>query len=232
MTNWARKVANDDQFEGITIFVIIVNALCMGAETFPELSDPYGNIFYYVFVASQCFFVAEIAIRIFSYLPKFQGFFREPWNVFDFVVVTASFLPVVGPLALTARLLRVLRVLRILSVSDSLRGFVSRISLLAWPLFAGVVVWGILSYVFALSGYYLLGEIDPERWGSLGESFASVFYLSLMQDLRLYVEPIRSTEPGMMIYFLVFFIAWCSLVLHLISECVNRQVTPGAGNDN
>ncbi|WP_369622540.1 ion transporter, partial [Pseudoalteromonas distincta] len=57
-------------------------------------------------------FAGEIGLRIAVH--RF-GYFRDPWNVFDFLVVAIALIPATGPLAIL-RALRVLRVLRILTM--------------------------------------------------------------------------------------------------------------------
>ena len=48
------------------------------------------------------------------------AFFRDPWNVFDFVIVAIALIPATGPFAVL-RALRILRVLRLISAVGSMR---------------------------------------------------------------------------------------------------------------
>lgn len=62
-------------------------------------------------------FVVEIAIRLLVHRARF---FRDPWSLFDFAVVTIALVPATGPFSVL-RALRVLRVLRVLTIVPSMR---------------------------------------------------------------------------------------------------------------
>lgn len=118
-----RHVTESDAFESIIATLLVLNAGALVVESFVDVGawDEWLWIF---FVGSQVVFLAEIALRILGYGPRFQAFFREGWNVFDFVVVVLSFVPMVGPFSFVARIVRVLRVLRVvvLYIRRSRRG--------------------------------------------------------------------------------------------------------------
>jgi voltage-gated sodium channel len=92
--------------------------------------------------------VAEIAARLVIFGPA--RFFRDPWSVFDFIVVGVALLPASGSLS-ALRALRVLRILRLVSVMPSLRAVVDALlralpamgsvaALLALVLYVGAVI--------------------------------------------------------------------------------------------
>ena len=60
-------------------------------------------------------------VRLLAHGKRWGMFFRDGWNLFDFIIVAASLLPQVGAFATVARLARLLRVARLLSVSPELR---------------------------------------------------------------------------------------------------------------
>ena len=61
----------------------------------------------------------EILVRMVAE-GSLRRFFRQGWNVFDFVIVTASLIPVEeSQMALLGRLLRIFRVLRLVSISST-----------------------------------------------------------------------------------------------------------------
>ena len=53
--------------------------------------------------------------------PRVAGYFRDGWNVFDFLVIVFALIPATGQFALVARLARLLRVLRLVSAVKDLR---------------------------------------------------------------------------------------------------------------
>lgn len=105
-------------FSNAVLFVIIVNALLIGIETYTPCC---------VIRASQqvCLylFVVEIGLK-FLYRRSTHSFFADAWNIFDIIVVGAAFIPSVGGVTTSLRVLRVFRVLRIVKSIPELRRIV------------------------------------------------------------------------------------------------------------
>ena len=225
-----RKLVESDAFEGWIVTLILLNALCLGAETVPELSEQYDTFIWSILWGSQLVFTLEIAIRLISFQMKLKDFFRDFWNTFDFLIVAASYLPAVGSFATVARVLRVLRVLRILSVSDELRIFLDQmLRSVRLFIFAGII-WIIFAYVYAISGFYLFGEIDSQRWGSLVECCLTVFSLSLFQDINSVIAPLWAYSPATILYFVAFYAGLLLLLINIIAQ-VSSYVREGSSGD-
>lgn len=223
MVGLCKRISDSDAFQGFVLFLIIVTAIAMGLETVPSMADEYSEVFLILFYVSQVVFVCEIVMRIVACAPSFGTFFNHPGNTFDFVVVSASLLPGVGSCAIVARLLRVLRVLRAFSVSDRLRVFTARLTeALDEAVYTAVVV-AILCYIFSISGHYLFAELDPTRWGTLGRSALSIFYLVLLQDVPSYVSPLISVHSGSIVYFIVLYFVFASLLLSVLTAAINQS---------
>ena len=216
MRQLCQRIAQNEQFQGAILALIVLNALCMGAEATPALAETQAGLLEAVFVASQAIFVAEIAIRLTAFAPRFGEYFRDPWNSFDFTVVALSLVPAVGGFALIARLLRVLRVLRILSVSDRLRGFLEGLGAGVPVLGLMAVVLMVLGYVFALGGFYLFGELQPEQWGTLGRAVFSVSNLMLLQGVPALAAPLYAASKASLLFFMVLYLAQFAVVANAL----------------
>jgi voltage-gated sodium channel len=165
-----RGLVESHGFRSTILFLIVLNAFAMGMEATPGAVDRYGTLLDWVFIVSQVVFVAEIAARL---LVARGQFFRDSWNVFDFVVVALSLVPAIGDFALIARIFRILRVLRIVSVSEVLLGsLLRRDAGLRATLLASLLI-AISGYIFALAGFHLFGDEAP-AWGSLAHSVATL----------------------------------------------------------
>ena len=218
MRDFCHRLAESEGFERFIITLIVLNALCLGAETDPILTEHYDDLIWAVLAGSQLVFVIEIAIRLVACAPNFGKFFRSFWNTFDFIVVAGSLLPVVGAFATVARVLRVLRVLRIVSVSDELRVFLSRMQTsLGTLIFAGFI-WAIFAYVYAIAGFYLFADADAPRWGSLSQCFETVFLLTLLQDAG---AALKALPAGSGVYFVMFYAGLVFLGLNTAAQLVN-----------
>src|SRR5687767_8130026 len=118
MINGIRRLVDHRAFQLLIIVVILLNAVLLGVETSASLRSNHGGLLHALNWAIQAIFLLELSLRLLACAPHFGRFFRDGWNVFDFLVVTISMLPVAGPFAGVARLARVLRLARLVSVSD------------------------------------------------------------------------------------------------------------------
>ena len=111
---------NNKLFETFVITVIIFSALIIGAKTY-RVAPGVLEVFEVFDLAVTLFFLTEIIIRMVAE-KSLKRFFTKGWNVFDFVIVVASLIPVdESEMALWGRLLRVFRVLRLVAVIPELR---------------------------------------------------------------------------------------------------------------
>jgi voltage-gated sodium channel len=102
-------------------------------------------------------FIAEILAKIVVYR---RGFARDPWNVFDFVVISLSILPATDSFSVL-RAFRVLRILRLVAVVPSMRQVVRGL-LNAIPGMATTAGLLLLSfYLFSVIATKLFGDTFP-----------------------------------------------------------------------
>ena len=175
MVRWARRIASDGRFNAFIVAVILANAILIGLETSEELLARYGALFEVVNLVFGSIFVVEIAVRITTYWPRPHAFFRNGWNVFDFIVVALSLLPAAGSFATVARLARLLRVVRLVSILPELRLIVGTMLRSFGSMVGVVVLLSLVLYVYAVLGYHLFGAIDPAHWGDLGTAIRTLF---------------------------------------------------------
>ena len=113
LTSACARIADSDAFNLAIFAVIVANALVLGLETYGGVEREFGtalNTLNDVFLAV---FVAELAIRIAAYGTRPQDFFRGGWNLFDFVVIAAAFVPGLRENSTLLRLVRLARIVRI-----------------------------------------------------------------------------------------------------------------------
>jgi len=224
MFSFARRIADSDEFDRITLMLLLLNAAILGVDCSPVLSQEYANLIFYVLWISQAYFVAEVAIRMLAHGPRVGSFFGSFWNRFDFIIVAVSLLPAVGSFVTVARLFRVLRVLRIMTVSDRLRSFLihTRRSVDEASYFA--LIWGIVFYVFGVSGHTLFSEIDPDHWGSLGSAMRSLLFISLLQEIPQIAEGLDDSRTSATIYLILFAASWLFLLVNVIGAITAQHL--------
>ena len=90
------KIRNSKFFNTLVISVIIASALYAGVSSYNEIIPADYFFLLQVFDYSiTVFFTIEILIRIFAER-SLINFFKDGWNVFDFLIVSISLIPIGG----------------------------------------------------------------------------------------------------------------------------------------
>lgn len=215
-----QRIADNQSFQSLILAVIVFVAILMGLETSPYLMERYGKLFHVLNTFIQVIFVLEVVIRIGAFSPKYQRFFSDGWNVFDFVIVAASLLPQAGPMATVARLARLLRVARLLSVSDELRLIISTM-LKSIPSLGHVsMLLALLLYIYGIIGFHLLHKIDPENWGTLGLSILTLFEILTLEGWVELQNNVIGQMPWAWVFFGSYIIVAVFVVINLFIAVV------------
>jgi len=154
---------NNKLFEFFVIGVIVFSALLIGAKTY-HISPGLLHAFQVLDWAVTLFFLLEIIIRMLAE-GSIKRFFSQGWNVFDFVIVVASLIPVdQSEMALLGRLLRIFRVLRLVSIIPELRVMLNAF-LKSLPRMGYVsLLMFIIFYIYAAMGSIFFSQINPNLW--------------------------------------------------------------------
>jgi len=203
----------------LLIALILLNAAILGMETSPSLMAAWGDLLVSADRMLLAVFVVEIAVRIFVHR---TAFFRDPWSVFDFIVVAIALLPASGPFAVL-RALRVLRVLRLLTMVPSMRRVVAGLLSAIPGLTSVVAIIGILFYVGAVIATKLFGQAFPEWFGTLGESAYTLFQIMTLESWSMgIVRPVMAQFPQAWTFFVPFIMISTFTMLNLfIAVIVN-----------
>ena len=200
------------RFELAITFLIIVNAITLGLETSDTVMAQYGGLLKIIDRIVLSAFVIELALRFLVYR---GSFFRDPWRVFDFIVVAIALLPATGSLSVL-RALRILRVLRLVSVVPSLRRVVSGLISALPGMGSIVLLLGLVFYVFSVMATKLFGDAFPEKFGTLGGSAYTLFEVMTMDSWStVTVRPMLDVHPWAWTFFLPFIVVTSFAVLNL-----------------
>ena len=179
IVGFAQSVAGSSWFlNGIT-GVIVVNGVVIGLETVDSLNNVFSFWFVLFNQLAVGIFVIEAIIKIVAHYPRMHDYFKDGWNVFDFIVVVLCLIPSTGYLPMLAR---VLRLLRVLSVIPSLKVLVTVLMKSLPGMINIVALTVIIFYVYGVAGHYLFAEVDPTHWRSLGISLLSLFRIITLED--------------------------------------------------
>ena len=93
--SWQDKfltIRSNKAFELTVIAIIIVSALMIGASTY-DMDPRWMSLIYILDTGITIFFLVEIIIRMLGEKFFFR-FFKNAWNVFDFLIVSVSLLQI------------------------------------------------------------------------------------------------------------------------------------------
>jgi voltage-gated sodium channel len=198
--------------ERFVLTVILINAITLGLETDARVMARFGDWLMVLDKAALAVFCVELAAKLYV---RGLRFFRDPWNVFDFVVVAIALLPASGPLTVL-RALRILRVLRLITIVPSLKRVVGAL-LGAMPGMASIVMLLLLIfYVGAVMSTKLFGEAFPEWFGSVAASFYTLFQVMTLESWSMgIVRPVMEVYPYAWLFFIPFILATSFTALNL-----------------
>ncbi|WP_417670637.1 ion transporter [Roseibium sp.] len=212
MREQIRALVSTRRWEMAITAIIVVNALTLGLETSQIAMAHFGDVLVAVDRAVLAVFTAEIVLRIYAHGLRF---FRDPWSLFDFVIVSIALVPASGPFAVL-RALRILRVLRLISMVPSLRRVIGGL-IAALPGMGSIVVLMILVfYVFGVMATKLYGEAFPEWFGTLAHSVYTLFQVMTLESWSMgIVRPVMEVYPNAWLFFVPFILCTAFTVLNL-----------------
>ena len=207
----------------ILLALILINAVILGLETSAEVMTTAGPFLMALDKAILAVFVVELGIRLIVH--RF-AFFKDGWNVFDFIVVGIALVPASGPFAVL-RALRVLRVLRVLTFVPSMRKIVGALIKSLNGMLSIAMVLGLVYYVAAVMVTKLFGEAFPEWFGSLGASLYTLFQVMTLESWSMGIaRPVMEAFPYAWAFFIPFILIATFTMLNLfIAVIVNAVQT-------
>ena len=213
-------------FEMTMIFIIVISALNVGAHTYHML-DSYQHILAYLDLAITGIFTVELAIRIVAE-GSLKRFLRDPWNIFDTLIVIGSLVPLESSnLVFVGRLLRIFRVLRLISFVPELRVLLNALITSLPRLGYLVLLMFIFFYIYGAVGATLFSEINPFLWGDILRAMLTLFRVMTFEDWTDVMYEVMEVYPMAWIYFLTFIFfsafAFLNMLIAIVVDVVNKE---------
>ncbi len=219
-----KRIESSRAFQGFVILVIVISALAIGAKTYelPPLVEQSLSILDY---AITLFFLVEILLRFAVHENK-QRFFHDGWNVFDFVVVLGSIIPLENADAvLLGRLLRVFRVLRLVSVIPELRSLINAL-IKAIPQMGYIaLLMFVIFYIYGASGSLFFAEINPTLWGDISISMLTLFRVATFEDWTDVMYETMAVYPFSWLFYLSFIFLTAFIFLNMMVGAILEVMT-------
>ncbi len=197
-----REILYAPVFEGFIAALIILNAIVLGAMTYRYSSDAYDfiSLMLRIDIMIIIIFVCEIALKIYA---DGLRFFKNGWNVFDFLVVALGAVGTGYPLTVI-RSLRVLRIFRLVRRVPSMRvvveSFLKSIPGIGSVLFVILLVL----FVFSVIGVGLFGNIAPDLFGNLQASAFTLFTVLTLEGWPEVSREVMAFRPWSWIFFVLY----------------------------
>ncbi len=219
--NSLRKFVMDKRFNWFITGLIILNAILIGLETFPNIYEDYHSFFLVIDIIILTIFTIEVILKM---VVLKKSFFSNPWNIFDLVIVLGSVILYSTPFVSVLRIFRVLRVFRTITVIPTLRRIVAALFMAIPTISSVLLIMLIIFYVYAILGTSFYGDIAPEYFGDIFLSFVTLFQIFTLESWASGIfRPIFAEEPLSWVYFLSFIVIATFIMINLIvGEIVNN----------
>jgi voltage-gated sodium channel len=217
---FAKRIVEARWFEPSMIGLILVNAVLIGLETSREFVERYDGWLHLGNDIILVFFIVEAALKITAVAPRWRLYFGDGWNLFDFSIIVLSLLPATEEFALVARLIRVLRILRLVSAVPQLRLIVATLVRSIPSMGHVILLMSVIFYIYAVTGFHLFGEADPEHWGTLRAALLTLFQLVTLEGWVEVMGEVMDMHRLVWVYFVSFILIGTFVVLNLFIAVV------------
>jgi voltage-gated sodium channel len=241
VSNQFSKIAEHLLFKRFIILVILLAAVVVGVQTYKEFAQKYSSLLSILDGFILLVFIVEAAIKILAKGNKPQNYFKNPWNVFDFLIVVVCLLEPIfvlgGEFLPVLRLARILRVLRLVTAIPKLQLLVTCLLKSLPSMFYVSILLFLLFYVYGTLAVFFYGENDPIHFRNLQSSILTLFRVVTLEDWTdvMYINmygsdsygysakefskwsPSPSASPlGAAIFFVSFVLIGTMIVLNLV----------------
>jgi len=192
--------------------LIVLNAITLGIQTEADWVARYGTALELFDHFVLWIFVIEVSAKL---LWRRLEFFKNGWNVFDFIIVGIALIPTSGQLSVL-RALRILRTLRLMSVVPQMRRVIGALfTAIPGIMSVGAIIM-LLFYVSAVLTTNYFGAAFPQWFGSIGESMYTLFQIMTLESWSMGIDrPVMETYPYAWVFFVPFILVTSFAILNL-----------------
>ena len=169
-------------FSNLTTAVIIFYASVLGFKTIGEVESHYAMMLNTLDYMVTAYFLIEIMIKLYAE-EKTMDFFKSGWNVFDFVIVVITIIPLDNTaIAPIARIFRIFRVLRLLTSRPELKKIIDMLIKAIPSIIDIVILMFIVFYIYAIIGNFLFEDAESGLWKDFLISMLTLFRILTFED--------------------------------------------------
>jgi len=231
-TGWQQKVedfVDNTIIQHAIVVLIILNAALLGLETSQDVMHAYGAELVLLDHFILGIFILELVLLI---IARGTDFFKDPWSVFDFIVIAIALVPATESLSVL-RALRVLRVLRLINKVESMRKVVGGLMSCLPSLASVVSLILIIFYVSAVIATNLFGQEFPELFGGMGNTAFTLFQVMTLESWSDGIaRPVMEKFPYAWIFFIFFILIATFVIVNLFIAVIVDSLTSGSSSED
>jgi voltage-gated sodium channel len=211
---------HSNTFNRFIVTVVFLNAIVIGFQSYPEINAAYGSLLYSLDLIFLTIFTMEVILKIIVNRTKY---FKDGWNLFDFIIVAVSIAFLNSQFLTILRILRVLRILKTISSIHSLRRIITSLFMAIPTIGSILLLMVIFFFIYGVVGATFFAEVSPVYFGDLSKSIITLFQIATFDDWANIYRPIAEVSPLSLIYFVTFIFIAVFIMLNLVvGEIVNN----------
>lgn len=204
--------------------LIIVNAIILGLETIPAIAKEYGHLLNLIDRFINYAFILEVVLRLIGNGFKF---FKNGWNIFDFIVIGSTVFTF-DPTFSAFRTLKILRLTEIMSLSKSMRVIVNAMVAIVPGMLHMAAVIALMFYIFSLVGHDIFSISNPELFGTLGQSMMTLLLILLGDGIGDAIHATMQTYEFSYLFFILYAAVMSFTLLNLLFGIIVDAVQSAA----
>jgi voltage-gated sodium channel len=209
------RIVESSWFDPLMLSIIAINAVTLGLETYESIDASIGDELHLLNDVILGLFVVELAVRMAAHADRPREFFRSGWNVFDFVVIAASFVPGVRENATLLRLVRLLRIVRAVRLLPDLRVLTVAVGRSVPGVASLAAITLLLVYVYGMVGWVIFHDHDPANFENIGQSMVTMFLLLTLENLPVYIERGQALSDWTLLFYVSYVLLASFLIFNL-----------------
>jgi voltage-gated sodium channel len=226
VAEWSARLVSAAWFQRIIVAAILAAGLVAGLETSAAMLAGHGTLLALLDRAVLVVFIAETVLKVSAHGRRPLEYFRDGWNVFDFVIVLVCCLPLQTNFAAVLRLARTLRLLRLVTALPKLQLLVGALLKSLGAMGYVSLLLGLMFYIYGVAGVHLFGAHDVRHFGSLGAALLSLFQVITLDNWSDILAAIRPAAPLVSIaYFVSFILLGTMIMLNLFIGIIMNSMS-------
>ena len=193
-------------FSNLTTVIIIIYSSILGLKTISDLESSHMFLFHVLDYFITIYFLVEIIIKM-SAEKHLKDFFKNRWNVFDFIIVAVTLIPLDNStMAAVARLFRIFRVLRLITSRPELIRIIDMLIGAIPSIIDIVLLMFIIFYIYAILGNFLFETAPSGLWKNFLVAMLTLFQILTFENWSDIMYEAMKIHPWAWVYFVSFVI--------------------------